>query len=185
MEQSPTTFLSLVVRGALDADTLGRAVIYAVHQVDANQAVTDLRTLEQIKRESSASSRLRTTLLGIFAGLALLLAAVGIYGVISYTVAQRTHEMGVRAALGASASNLLRLVLSNGLMLTGIGLVLGVVGALGLTRLLSTLLFGVGARDPLTLGLSGIILAAVAAAACYVPARRAAELDPLAALREM
>jgi putative ABC transport system permease protein len=185
MEQSPTTFLNLVVRGALEADTLGRAVIYAVHQVDANQAVTDLRTLEQIKRESSASSRLRTTLLGIFAGLALLLAAVGIYGVISYTVAQRTHEMGVRAALGASASNLLRLVLSNGLMLTGIGLVLGVVGALGLTRLLGTLLFGVGARDPLTLGLSGIILAAVAAAACYVPARRAAKLDPLAALREM
>ena len=185
MEQSPTNFLSLVVRGALEADTLGRAVTHAVHQVDPNQAVTDLRTLEQIKRESSAGSRLRTTLLGFFAGLALLLSAVGIYGVISYTVAQRTHEMGVRAALGASAGNLLRLVLSNGLLLTGIGLVLGVAGALGLTRLLGTLLFGVGARDPLTLGASAVILALVAAAACYVPARRAAKLDPLAALREM
>jgi putative ABC transport system permease protein len=185
MEQSPTNFLSLVVRGALEADTLGRAVTHAVHQVDPNQAVTDLRTLEQIKRESSAGSRLRTTLLGFFAGLALLLSAVGIYGVISYTVAQRTHEMGVRAALGASAGNLLRLVLSNGLLLTGIGLVLGIAGALGLTRLLSTLLFGVGARDPLTLGASAAILALVAAAACYVPARRAAKLDPLAALREM
>jgi putative ABC transport system permease protein len=185
MEQSPTTYLSLVVRGAIDADTLGRAVTYAVHQVDPNQAVTELRTLEQIKRESSASSRLRTTLLGIFAGLALLLSAVGIYGVISYTVAQRTHEMGVRAALGASAASLMRLVLSNGLFLTGIGLVLGIAGAIGLTRLLGTLLFGVGARDPLTLAGSAVILALVAAAACYVPARRAAMLDPLAALREM
>jgi putative ABC transport system permease protein len=185
MDQSPTTFVSLVVRGALDAEALGRAVTYAVHEVDPNQAVTDQRTLEQIKRESSASSRLRTTLLGIFAGLALLLAAIGIYGVISYTVAQRTHELGVRAALGASAGNLQRLVLSNGLLLTGIGLVLGAAGAIGLTRLLSTLLFGVGARDPWTLGASGVILAVVAAAACYVPARRAARLDPLAALREM
>ena len=185
MEQSPTNYLNLVVRGAIDADTLGRAVTYAVHQVDPNQAVTELRTLEQIKRESSASSRLRTTLLGIFAGLALLLSAVGIYGVISYTVAQRTHEMGVRAALGASAANLMRLVLSNGLFLTGIGLVLGIGGAIGLTRLLGTLLFGVGARDPLTLAGSAVILALVAAAACYVPARRAARLDPLAALREM
>jgi putative ABC transport system permease protein len=185
MEQSPTNYLSLVVRGAIDADTLGRAVTYAVHQVDPNQAVTDLRTLDQIKRESSATSRLRTTLLGIFASLALLLAAVGIYGVISYTVAQRTHEMGVRAALGASAGNLLRLVLSNGLVLTGIGLGLGVAGALGLTQLLSALLFGVGARDPLTLVVSAVILALVAATACYVPARRAAKLDPLDALREM
>jgi putative ABC transport system permease protein len=185
MDQSPTIFVSLVVRGQLEAETLARSVTQAVHEIDPKQAVTDVRTLEQIKSDSSASTRLRTTLLAVFACLALLLSAVGIYGVISYTVAQRTHEMGVRAALGASSGNLIRLVLSNGVLLTGIGLTLGIVGALGLTRLLGTLLFGVGARDPLTLTGSAIVLALVALLACYVPARRAAKLDPLAALREM
>ena len=154
MEQSPTTFVSLVLRGNVDADTLGKSATRAVHEVDPKQAVTDIRTLEQIKNESSANTRLRTTLIAVFAGLALLLSAVGIYGVISYTVAQRTHEMGVRAALGASAGDLLRLVLANGLTLTAAGLALGLAGALGLTRLLGTLLFGVGARDPITLAVS-------------------------------
>jgi putative ABC transport system permease protein len=185
MDQSPTTSLNLVVRGRVEAETLGRAVTQAVHDIDPKQAVTDIRTLEQIKSESSASTRLRTTLLGVFASLALLLSAIGIYGVISYTVAQRTHEIGVRAALGASGANLLRLVMSNGLVLTGIGLAVGVAGAVALTRLLGTLLFGVGARDPITLTVSAIVLAIVAMLACYVPARRAAKLDPLAALREM
>jgi putative ABC transport system permease protein len=185
MDQSPTTSLNLVVRGRVEAETLGRAVTQAVHDIDPKQAVTDIRTLEQIKSESSASTRLRTTLLGVFASLALLLSAIGIYGVISYTVAQRTHEIGVRAALGASGANLLRLVMSNGLVLTGIGLAVGVAGAVALTRLLGTLLFGVGARDPMTLTVSAIVLAIVAMLACYVPARRAAKLDPLAALREM
>ncbi len=185
MDQSPTTSLNLVVRGRVEAETLGRAVTQAVHDIDPKQAVTDIRTLEQIKSESSASTRLRTTLLAVFASLALLLSAIGIYGVISYTVAQRTHEIGVRAALGASGANLLRLVMSNGLVLTGIGLAVGVAGAVALTRLLGTLLFGVGARDPITLTVSAIVLAIVAMLACYVPARRAAKLDPLAALREM
>jgi putative ABC transport system permease protein len=185
MDQSPTTSLNLVVRGRVEAETLGRAVTQAVHDIDPKQAVTDIRTLEQIKSESSASTRLRTTLLAVFASLALLLSAIGIYGVISYTVAQRTHEIGVRAALGASGANLLRLVMSNGLVLTGIGLAVGVAGAVALTRLLGTLLFGVGARDPMTLTVSAIVLAIVAMLACYVPARRAAKLDPLAALREM
>ena len=156
-----------------------------MHEVDRNQAVTDVRTLEQIKSESAASTRLRTTLLAVFAALALLLSAIGIYGVISYTVAQRTHEIGVRAALGASAAALLRMVLVNGMTLAGIGLALGFAGALALTRLLGSLLFGVGARDPLTLAGSAAILATVALLACYVPARRAAAIDPLVALREM
>ena len=156
-----------------------------MREVDGNQAVTDVRTLEQIKNASAASTRLRTTLLVVFATLALLLSAIGIYGVISYGVAQRTHELGVRAALGASAGALLRMVIVGGMSLAGIGLVLGLVGALGLTRLLGTLLFGVGARDPLTLAASAAILAAVALLACYVPARRAAKMDPLAALRDM
>jgi putative ABC transport system permease protein len=152
--------------------------------VNRNQPVTDIRTLERMKAESAAGNRLRTMLLGIFAGLAVLLAAVGIYGVISYTVVQRTHEIGVRAALGASAGTLLRLVLRNGMTLAVMGLMLGFAGSLGVTRLLSTLLFGVGARDPLTMTVAAGILAGVAFLACYIPARRAAALDPLAALRQ-
>jgi putative ABC transport system permease protein len=120
----------------------------------------------------------------VFAALALVLSAVGIYCVISYTVAQRMHEMGVRAALGASSRDLLRLVLVNGAALTRIGLAIGILGSLALTRLLGDLLFGVGARHPVTMGAAAAILAAVAIVASYVPARRAAGLDPLNALRE-
>jgi putative ABC transport system permease protein len=185
IEQSPTMFVSVVVRSAVEPASLARTIAQAVHETDRNQAVTDVRTLEQIKSASAASTRLRTTLLAVFAALALLLSAIGIYGVISYTVAQRTHEIGVRAALGAPAAALLRMVIVNGMTLAGVGLALGLVGALGLTRLLGSLLFGVGARDPVTLAGSAAILAAVAFVACYVPARRAAAMDPLVALREM
>jgi len=185
IEQSASTFVNVVVRSAVEPATLSRAITEAVHEVDRNQVVTDIRTLEEMKNTSAASTRLRTTLLTVFAALALLLSAIGIYGVISYTVAQRTHELGVRAALGASANALLGLVVRNGMTLTLIGLVVGFGGAIGLTRLLGTLLFGVGPRDPLTLGVSAAILAAVALLACYVPARRAARMDPLVALREM
>jgi putative ABC transport system permease protein len=185
IEQSPTTFVSVVVRSAVEPASLTRTIAQAVHEIDRNQAVTDVRTLEQIKSASAASTRLRTTLLAVFAALALLLSAIGIYGVISYTVAQRTHEIGVRAALGAPAAALLRMVIVNGMTLAGVGLALGLVGALALTRLLGSLLFGVGARDPVTLAGSAAILATVAFLACYVPARRAAAMDPLVALREM
>ncbi len=184
MSQSPTTFVSLVVRATLQADVLGRGLTRAVHEVDKDQAVTDLRTLDQMKSESAASSRLRTTLVIVFASLALLLSAVGVYGVLAYTVAQRAHEIGVRAALGASPGALTRMVLGSGLVLTLAGLAVGVAGALALTRLLANLLVGVGARDPATLVAAAATLVAVAAAACYVPARRAAKLDPLAVLRD-
>ena len=185
IEQSPTTFANVVVRGAIEPQALGRAITQAVHEVDRNQVVSDIRTLEQIKDESAASNRLRTTLLAVFASLALLLSAIGIYGVISYTVAQRTHEIGVRAALGASGAALLRMVLTSGMGLTLFGLAIGLGGALALTQLLGSLLFGVSARDPLTLGASAVVLVLVAFLACYIPARRAAKLDPLVALREM
>jgi putative ABC transport system permease protein len=185
IEQSPSTSVSVVVRSAVEPATLSRAITEAVHEVDRNQVVTDIRTLEEMKNTSAASTRLRTTLLAVFASLALLLSAIGIYGVISYTVAQRTHELGVRAALGAPAKALVGMVVRNGMSLTVIGLILGFAGAISLTRLLGTLLFGVGPRDPLTLGGSAAILAAVALLACYVPARRAARMDPLVALREM
>src|SRR5262249_18386609 len=151
--------------------------------IDKDQPLTDMKTLEQIKSESMASGRLESLLLGVFAGIATLLAAVGIYGVISYSVAQRTHELGIRAALGASAGSLLGLVLRGGMVMTGIGLALGFAGALGLTRLMASLLFGVGARDPMTmLGVAGI-LGGVALLACYIPAHRATRVDPMAALR--
>jgi len=185
IEQSPSTNVSVVVRSAVEAESLSRAITEAVHQVNGNQVVSDVRTLDQMKSESTASTRLRTTLLAVFAGLALLLSAIGIYGVISYTVAQRTHELGVRAALGAPAAALLGMVVANGMTLTVIGLLLGFGGALGLTRLLASLLFGVGARDPVTLIGSATVLTVVALLACYMPARRAARMDPLAALREM
>jgi predicted permease len=185
IEQSPTTFLSIVVRSAVEPASLSRAIARAIREIDPNQAVTDIRTLEQIKRESAASTRLRTTLIAVFAGLALLLSAIGIYGVISYTVAQRTHELGVRAALGASRGALLRMVVVNGMTLAVSGLAIGIAGALAVTKLLGSLLFAVSARDPLTLITAAFVLAAVAFLACYVPARRAATLDPLVALREM
>jgi putative ABC transport system permease protein len=185
IEQSPSTFVNMVVRSAIEPATLSRAITEAIHELNRNQVVSDVRTLEEMKSTSVASTRLRTTLLAVFAALALLLSAIGIYGVISYTVAQRTHELGVRAALGASAKALIGMVVSNGMALTLVGLVLGIAGALGLTRLLGTLLFGVSPRDPVTLGGAAAILAAVALLACYVPARRAARMDPLVALREM
>ena len=127
--------------------------------------------------------RLVSVLLGTFATVALILAGIGIYGVISYNVAQRTREMGIRAALGATERSLLRLILDRGVRLTLIGLAIGVAGAIGLTRLMATLLYGVGARDPVTMVSVGVILAGVAIAASYVPARRATRVDPVVALR--
>lgn len=185
MEQSPTTYVSMVVRSRVEPETLQRAIGQAVHEVDKDQPVTDVRTIEQIKSESAAQNRLRTMLLAIFAMLAVLLSAIGIYGIISYTVVQRTHELGIRAALGANAGALLRLVLGHGMTLALAGLVLGFGGSLALTRLLSALLFGVGARDPVTMVGAAGLLSVVAFLACYIPARRAARLDPLVALREM
>jgi putative ABC transport system permease protein len=183
MEQSPTFFVSVVVRTHVEPESAQRALTQAVREVDRNQPVTDVRTLERIKTESAAGNRMQTMLLGIFAALAVLLSAIGIYGVISYTVVQRTHEIGVRSALGASTGTILRLVLGHGMLLALAGLALGVAGAIGVTRLLASLLFGVGARDPLTMAASAAILTFVAFLACYIPARRAATLDPLVALR--
>jgi putative ABC transport system permease protein len=122
-------------------------------------------------------------MLGGFATVALLLSAIGIYGVISFSVVQRTHEIGIRGALGASTADVMRLVLKSGMLMAGAGLVLGFLGAFGLTQLLSTLLFGVGARDPMTIMGVGAILAMVAFMASYLPARRAAKVDPMICLR--
>jgi putative ABC transport system permease protein len=182
-DQSPTNDVNMVLSASADPALLTTAISAAVHEVDKNQPLADLRTLDQIKFGTVANDRLQTMLLATFAALALLLSAVGIYGVISYSVTQRTHELGIRAALGASQSGLLGLVIRHGMTLAFAGLVLGAAGSLALTRLLSTLLFGISPRDPGTLIAVGAILAGVAFAACYIPARRAAGIDPTVALR--
>ena len=182
-EQSPVFYQALVVRAAMDPLPLQQSIRSAVHQVNKDQALSDMKTLEQIKTESMASNRLNSIMLGGFATVALLLSAIGIYGVISYSVVQRTHEIGIRSALGASTADLVRLILRLGMLMTGAGLVLGFLGALALTQLLATLLFGVGARDPVTITGVGAILAIVALLASYLPARRAAKVDPMICLR--
>ena len=182
-EQSPTFFQSLIVRARMDPLRLQHAITDAVHQVNKDQAVTQLKTLDQIKAESMAGNRLNSIMLGSFAAVALLLSAIGIYGVISYSVVQRTHEIGIRTALGASRGGVMGLILRSGMLMTIVGLAVGLLGALALTRLIATLLFGVGARDPITMAGVGTILAVVAAFASYVPARRAAKVDPVICLR--
>ena len=182
-EQSPVFFQALVIRTAMDPAALRQNITRAVHQVNKDQALSDIKTLEQIKTESLASNRLNSIMLGGFAAVALLLSAIGIYGVISYSVVQRTHEIGIRAALGASRVDVVKMILKVGAVMAAAGLVLGFIGALALTRLLATLLFGVGARDPLTIAGVGVILAAVALIASYLPAHRAAKVDPMICLR--
>jgi len=182
-EQSPQLMQALVIRTASDPALLHQPVREAVTRINADQSLSEMKTLDQIKNESLGGSRLNTILLGVFAGVALLLAAIGIYGVISYSVVQRTREMGIRAALGADMGKILRLVLRNGMTTVMLGLLIGAVGAFALTRLISSLLFGISERDPATLAAVAILLAAAALIACYLPARRAAKVDPIVALR--
>jgi putative ABC transport system permease protein len=183
IEQNPFYNPSLAVRARVDPQTLLASIRKAVDGVNSRQAFSDVKTMDEIKAETIVGPRFQTILLAAFSGIALALAAVGIYGLISYSVAQRTHEMGIRGALGASVSDLLRLVLRGGLTLTALGLIFGLAGSLALTRLLETLLFGVGVRDPFTMAAAGTILIVVSILACYFPARRAAQVDPAVALR--
>jgi len=182
-EQSPVYGMTLSVRGSVNPLSLQKDISRAIWSVNKDQALSNIRTVDQIRDQQMGGRRIASILFGVFATIALLLAGIGIYGVISYSVAQRTREMGIRAALGASRQMLLRLVLDRGAVLTGIGLTIGVVGALALTRVMASLLFGVGTRDPITFVTVGVILAAVAMLASYVPARRATKVDPVVALR--
>jgi len=151
--------------------------------VDKDLPVYTIWTMDQLLGNSLAQRRLTLVLLASFAALALLLAAVGIYGVISYAVRQRTHELGIRMALGAQARDVLALIVAHGLKLALLGVALGLVAALALTRFLESLLFGVRPTDPLTFGLIAAALLCVALLACWIPARRAAKVDPMVALR--
>jgi len=183
-EQSPVYGMVLNVRGdGLNPSTLLTTITAAIRRVNKDQVISDVRTIDQIRDQSTGGRRIGATLFGIFSAVALVLAGIGIYGVVSYSVAQRTRELGIRTALGATAGNLLRLVLDRGVRLTGIGLVVGVLGAFGLTRLMTSLLFGVGPQDPLTWVSVAVVLAGVALLASYIPARRATKVDPVVALR--
>ncbi|HEX8189998.1 MAG TPA: ABC transporter permease, partial [Pyrinomonadaceae bacterium] len=179
----PADGMTLVVRASSDPSEMTAAVRREVQAVDPNQPVYNVRTMEEVIDLSIANRRLNMTLLTIFAALATLLAVVGIYSVMSYLVTQHTREIGIRVALGASRANILKLVLGQGLALTLVGVCVGALAAFGLTRLMSSLLYGVEGSDPLTYVSVSMLLTLVALVACYVPARRATKVDPLVALR--
>jgi putative ABC transport system permease protein len=182
-DQSPVYFMNMIVKANLPPGSLQKAMENAIHGVNKDQALVDIKTLDQVKSDSMQNDEMGAILMSFFSGIALLLAAVGIYGVISYSVAQRTHEMGIRSALGASAPALLRMVLGRGLLLTLIGLAIGLAGTLAASKVLTTVIYNIGARDPYTMGSVALILALVSLAACFIPARRATKVDPLVALR--
>jgi len=152
-------------------------------KVDSSAVIYNTRPMEEIVANSIAKQRLTMILLSVFSTLALALSAVGIYGVISYLTGQRTHEIGIRVALGASASDVLRMILGEGMRITLVGVGIGIVAALGLTRLITKVIYGVSASDPLTFMGVAVLLSGVALLACYIPARRAMRVDPIIALR--
>jgi macrolide transport system ATP-binding/permease protein len=178
-----TSGLSLNIRTSFKPEAMAKALVREVHALDANLAPGEVITMqEQIDRTTSVQ-QMAVAFLGVFGGLALFLAAIGLYGVMSYTVSQSTRELGLRMALGASASNLLRLIMSQGVALTAGGLILGAVAALGLTRLIGNLLYKVSPHDPLAFGSAFLVMTIAALAACFLPAWRATRTDPLRALR--
>jgi len=180
----PVTTLSLVVRTAGDPLAQAQSLRSVVHNIDPNQPITAIRSMEENIAQSISQPRFRTVLLAVFAGIALVLAAVGIFGVMAYSVAQRTRELGLRMALGASRGQVLQLVLAHGVRLTLIGVAIGLVGTFLLTRYVSSLLFNVPAYDPITLVGVVAALIVISLCACYLPARRATLVDPIVALRE-
>ena len=176
-------FMTLVIRTPRDTAGIASAARKVIQTLDAEQPVADVRTIESLLADSVARARFNTLLLTIFAGVALILATVGIYGVMSYAVTQRTHEIGIRMALGAQSKDVLKLVVRNGLMLTVCGVAIGLAASLALSQILTSLLYGVSATDPLTFAAIPLLLASVALMACYLPAKRAAKVDPMNALR--
>ncbi|MGH9452649.1 MAG: FtsX-like permease family protein, partial [Terriglobia bacterium] len=183
MLQQPNGAAFLIVKTKTDPARLGRSMQAAVAAVDPAEPVADLKTMEQYMAGSLGPQQIEVMLLGIFSGIALFLAALGLYGVISYSVAQRTQEIGIRVALGAQRWQVWRLVVGQGMRLALVGVLIGALVASQLTRLLTSELFGVKAFDPATFALMSVVLLAVALAASYVPARRATQVDPMVALR--
>jgi putative ABC transport system permease protein len=184
LRQEPRPYLFLAMRTVSPDPTGVNAALRAeVRKLDSDQPITNIRTMKDLIDFAMAISETTTSLIAIFAGIALLMAAMGIYGVIAYSVAQRTHELGIRAALGAGSGNVIGLVLRQALWLIGIGIAIGMPAAAAVTKFLGTFLYDVNARDPLTFVFTTLVLAVVAVVASYLPAHRAAKLDPVTALR--
>ena len=183
MSQHPDLALTLLVRSSRPPMSLAKPAVAAIHVIDKDQAVTAIQPMSRYLSESMARRRFNTLLLGFFGGLALVLASVGIYGVVSYGVAQRRREIGIRTALGAHPRDVLRLVFGQALRLAGVGVAIGIVSALTVTRFLGSLLFEVASTDPLTFGGVAVVVTAVVVVACARPARRAMAVDPATVLR--
>jgi ABC-type antimicrobial peptide transport system permease subunit len=183
MLQSPARNGALALLTAADPMSVAETARAVVARIDRGTPVTKTKSLERIAFDSMSQPRIQTSLMAGFAVAALLLSALGIYGVLSYSVAQSTHELGIRMALGASAADILRLVLGQGLLLAGAGLAVGFAGSLALTRLLASMLFHVKPTDPATFAAVALLLALVALVAAFVPARRATRVDPLTSMR--
>jgi predicted permease len=181
--QDPWTFMTVAVRTASPPASAATALISAIRNVDPEEAVDRLRTMDEVVSRSVASKRSLLALIAAFSGVALLLAGVGVFGVVSFSVAQRTREIGIRLALGALPKQVLRSVLLDGLRLAAIGIAVGALGALALRRALSHLLYAVNPSDPATFLLVAVALLATVLAACWIPARRATRVDPMEALR--
>ena len=181
--QTPNDNMTVIVKGSSDPNQLIGSMRAAVKEIDPDQPIYNPRTMQEIRSESVATERLNLTLLSIFAAIALVLAIVGIYGVLSYSVTQRTHEIGIRMAIGARPRDVFAMILGHGMKLTLIGVVLGLVAAFAATRLMETMLFGVAPTDLTTFSLISIMLITVAAVACYLPGRRATKVEPTISLR--
>jgi ABC-type antimicrobial peptide transport system permease subunit len=176
--------MNIVVRSALPEEALTRDIQQAVRSQDSTLPIVKLRTMDQVFADSAARPRFLAQLLGIFAGLALALAAIGTYGILSYSVSERTKEIGIHMALGATRGSVLGMVLGQGMRLTLLGLFTGLIASFGLTRLLQAQLFNVKPTDPATLTAVAIFIAVIAFVACYVPAQRATRVDPIVTLRD-
>jgi putative ABC transport system permease protein len=183
LNQQWKRWMYMAVRGDQNAGALIGQIKTEVWKLDKAIPLTRLRTMSEVIAASLSAQRFNMTLMGIFAGVALVLAAVGIYGVISYSVTQRTHEIGIRMALGAETGDVLRIVLKQGLSLAGLGVGIGLVAAFAVSRVMSTLLFGVSTTDPIIFGTISVVLTGVALGATLIPARRATKVDPMIALR--
>jgi putative ABC transport system permease protein len=182
--QNPSRIMRPVIRTSSEPMSLAAAVRHEVEAVDKDQPVTDVKTMDDFVAAVASQRRLNMALVAFFASLATALAGVGIYGVMSYSVTQQLHDLGIRMALGAQPQDVLRLVVSQGMRLALIGIAAGLVGGIFiLRRLLAPLLFGLTTTDPVTMGATALFIAAIALAACYLPARRATRVDPLRALR--
>jgi len=174
---------AFLVRTQGDPLSASRDVAAAIHRLDPSLPLANLQTLEQSMKDSLGPQRLILNLIGVFAATALLLASIGLYGVMAYSVASRQRELSIRVALGAARQDVMRLIMGRGVRLMTAGLILGLLGAMVLTRLMGSLLFGIGPNDPLTLTAVPLLLVSVALLACWLPARRAARTDPTEALR--